>query len=69
MQKDASESGFRERAKGEESGEAAVSEKGGKGATEKTKEEHPEAPKGPVLGMNDERGGVSCFSFFFVSPF
>lgn len=31
----------------------------GKNVNKKAKEEFPEAPKGPVIGMQDERGGVS----------
>lgn len=57
VQKDASESGLKERAKGEQSGSSAINERDEKNSNAKAKEEHPEAP-GPVLGMNDERGGV-----------
>jgi hypothetical protein len=55
---DASKEGREERASGE-SESNAISEKDGKGENAKAKEDHPEAP-GPVIGMNDERGGV-CF--------
>lgn len=58
MQKEASESGLKERAKGEQSGSSAINERDERDSGGKTKEEFPEAPAGPVLGMNDERGGV-----------
>lgn len=32
---------------------------------EKAKKDNPEAP-GPVIGMNDERGGVSFFTYMYV---
>jgi len=54
VQIDASKEGKKERASGE--GSAATSEKDKGNQNEKAKEDHPEAP-GPVLGMNDERGG------------
>lgn len=56
IQKDASESGKEERAQG--GGSQATSEGDHGNMNEKAKKDHPEAP-GPVLGMNDERGGVS----------
>jgi len=61
VQTDAVEGGKQERAKGE--GSQASSEKDVRGrpgmdetSNEKAKKDHPEAP-GPVIGMNDERGG------------
>lgn len=56
VQKDASNAGFAERAKGAQSGSGAVSGRDEKNMNEKAKKDHPEAP-GPVIGMNDERGG------------
>lgn len=53
----ASQSGMEQRGKGQE-GSQALSEKDEGGFNKKAEEEHPEAPA-PVLGMNDERGGVS----------
>lgn len=41
----------------EDSNSRAISGKGGEDG-KRAKEDFPEAP-GPVLGMNDERGGVS----------
>jgi hypothetical protein len=55
VQHDAVKEGKAERASGE--GSAASSEKGGEG-NKKAEKDMPEAPK-PVIGMNDERGGVS----------
>lgn len=44
----------------------AASETDARDDNKRAKEEHPEAP-GPVIGMNDERGGVRCvFSLCFV---
>lgn len=63
MQSSASKSGARARAQEDEhSGSGATSEKDPGNQNEKAKRDHPEAP-GPVIGMNDERGGVS---FFFL---
>lgn len=53
----ASKSGKQERTSSTEQS-SATNEKDYGNQNKKTKEEHPEAP-GPVLGMNDERGGVS----------
>ena len=54
----ASESGKRQRAKGEGKDSSAATEKDPNKQNEKAQQDHPEAP-GPVIGMNDERGGVS----------
>jgi hypothetical protein len=56
VQVDAVKEGKQERASGE--GSAAASEKDVDQKNKKAKEDHPEAP-GVVIGMNDERGGVS----------
>ena len=60
MQQDATKEGKAERASGE--GSSATSEKAGmKGEQDlnkKAEKDHEEAPQ-PVIGMNDERGGVS----------
>lgn len=53
----ASQSGMAAHDKGEE-GSQGLSRKDEGAFNKKAKEENPEAP-GPVLGMNDERGGVS----------
>lgn len=53
----ASKSGNQERASNSEQS-SATNEKDYGNQNKKVKEENPEAP-GPVLGMNDERGGVS----------
>lgn len=42
-------------------GSTAAAEKSKEGNKQKTKEDHPEAPD-PIIGMEDERGGVSMFS-------
>lgn len=59
-QSKASQTGMAAHSKGEE-GSQGLSRKDEGGYNRKAKEEHPEAP-GPVLGMNDERGGVSYLS-------
>lgn len=56
VQVDAVKEGKAERASGE--GSAAASEKDKDKLNKKGKDEYPEAP-GVVIGMNDERGGVS----------
>ena len=62
IQSSASKSGKQERAAaggdGESGQSSATSEKDHGNQNEKAKKDHPEAP-GPVIGMNDERGGVS----------
>ena len=58
IQSGASQSGKRERAGGDEDASQATSEKDSGNQNEQAKKDHPEAP-GPVIGMNDERGGVS----------
>ncbi|KAL8754863.1 MAG: hypothetical protein Q9184_004982 [Pyrenodesmia sp. 2 TL-2023] len=53
----ASKSGARQRANEDEHvGSSATSQKDPGSQNEKAKQDHPEAP-GPVIGMNDERGG------------
>lgn len=56
VQHDAAKEGQAERASGD--GSAATSERDDTNQNAKAKKDHPEAP-GPVIGMNDERGGVS----------
>ncbi|KAI4126380.1 MAG: hypothetical protein LQ338_003776 [Usnochroma carphineum] len=52
-----SKSGHRQRAtEDEHEGSSAASQKDPGNQNEKAKRDHPEAP-GPVIGMNDERGG------------
>lgn len=64
IQSSASKSGKQERAAGGGSEQSsAASEKDHGDQNKKAKEDHPEAP-GPVIGMNDERGGVSFISNF-----
>lgn len=58
IQSSASKSGKQERAAGSSAQSSAASEKDHGDQNKKAKEDHPEAP-GPVIGMNDERGGVS----------
>lgn len=58
VQSAASQSGKRERASGDEKQSQATTEKDKGNQNEQAKKDHPEAP-GPVIGMNDERGGVS----------
>lgn len=60
IQSDASKSGEQERAGDGSVQSSAASEKDHGDQNKKAKEDHPEAP-GPVIGMNDERGGVSFF--------
>jgi len=63
VQHDAVKEGKAERASGE--GSSAASEKGGMEGEEnlnkKAEKDNKEAPQ-PVIGMNDERGGVSYLS-------
>jgi len=59
VQQDAVRGGEKDRGKGQTQGSNAATESadgGGENVHEKTKREFPEA-KGPVIGMNDERGG------------
>ena len=58
VQSGASQSGKRERAADNENASQGTSEKDSGNQNEQAKKDHPEAP-GPVIGMNDERGGVS----------
>lgn len=65
MQSAGAKSGKRDRAENNKQSGAA-SETDARDDNKRAKEEHPEAP-GPVIGMNDERGGVRCvFSLCFV---
>ena len=57
VQSNASQSGGRERASGDERQSQASTEKDSGNQNEQAKKDHPEAP-GPVIGMNDERGQV-----------
>ena len=57
IQSSASKSGKRARTEEQDS---AASEKDQGNNNERAKKDHPEAP-GPVIGMNDERGGVKDF--------
>jgi hypothetical protein len=56
VQGEAAQEGLKSRAEGKE-GSQAISQKDEGSHNKRAKEEHPEAP-GPVIGMNDERGGV-----------
>ncbi|KAI9747799.1 MAG: hypothetical protein M1815_003888, partial [Lichina confinis] len=57
VQADASKAGREDRAQGDGGGQAqAATEKDQRKSSERTKKEFPEAPPGPVIGMNDERG-------------
>ena len=68
VQVDASKSGKADRAAGTAAASQATAQSDHGDQNKKAKEDHPEAP-GPVLGMNDERGGVSrpdlCFQKHF----
>jgi hypothetical protein len=67
VQHDAARKGSEQRAKGEGGAAASESAEGGDGerdANKHAEREHPEAPR-PVIGMNDERGGVSAPFFFW----
>ncbi|KAL8995885.1 MAG: hypothetical protein Q9188_006704 [Gyalolechia gomerana] len=57
VQSGASKSAARQRTQDDEhEGSSAASQKDPGNQNEKAKRDHPEAP-GPVIGMNDERGG------------
>ena len=58
VQSAASKSGKRDRLADTDGPSQATSERDQGSNNERAKKDHPEAP-GPVLGMNDERGGVS----------
>lgn len=58
VQSGAAQSGKRERASGDEKQSQATTEKDKGGQNEQAKKDLPEAPD-VVIGMNDERGGVS----------
>ena len=57
IQSSASKSGKQQRAEGSHPSSAATEKDVGNDNAQ-AKKDHPEAP-GPVIGMNDERGGVS----------
>lgn len=61
MQASASHAGKRARAE-DASNSSASSHKDQGSKNETAKKDHPEAP-GPVIGMNDERGGVSFLCY------
>lgn len=63
IQSSASKSGKRQRVE-ESHPTSAATEKDAGNNNEKAKKDHPEAP-GPVIGMNDERGGVSDISGWY----
>lgn len=68
VQSAASQSGMKEREKQHPDKSNAIAQRGGE-ENEKAKKQHPEAPR-PVIGMNDERGGVRVpmsFSFLRIS--
>ena len=58
MQSSSAAQGQRDREEGK--GGQAATRSDERASGQRAKEEFPEAPDGPVLGMNDERGGVSC---------
>lgn len=57
VQSSASKGGKRDRVADDKSSSSAASERDKGNNNEKAKKDYPEAP-GPVIGMNDERGGV-----------
>ena len=59
VQTSAAKGGRRDRQADDSSSSAAASERSHGQAPEDVKKEFPEKPPGPVIGMNDERGGVS----------
>ena len=61
VQASASHAGKRAKAEGA-SNSSASSDKDQGNNNERAKKDHPEAP-GPVIGMNDERGGVSFLCY------
>lgn len=58
IQASASKSGKSDRVSGKEGSSGATTEEDKGNQNEQAQKDHPEAP-GPVIGMNDERGGVS----------
>ena len=67
IQSSASKSGKRQRAE-EFHPTSAATEKDTGNNNQRAKEDHPEAP-GPVIGMNDERGGVCSEPDCSLLPF
>ena len=63
---EASQSGMREREKDDPDHSQGTSEKDKGKHNERAEKDHPEAPK-PVIGMNDEKGGVSV-ACLYVPP-
>ena len=61
----ASNAGQADRAKGDGGQSGATSQQDKGNQNEQAEKDHPEAPK-PVIGMNDERGGVSVHSTVWV---
>ena len=61
VQASASQSGKKDRISGESGASQATTEADHGNQNEQAKKDHPEAPD-IVIGMNDERGGVSGFS-------
>ena len=59
IQADASHSGKADRAAGGQGKSQATTQEDKGGQNKQAKKDHPEAPS-PVIGMNDERGGVSA---------
>jgi hypothetical protein len=57
VQSDSAQEAMKSKQEGKE-GSQAISEKDEGSHNKRAEEDHPEAP-GPVIGMNDERGGVS----------
>ena len=58
IQSDSSNAGKADRTSGQTGASQATLEEDQGNQNEQAKKDHPEAP-GPVIGMNDERGGVS----------
>lgn len=59
VQSAASKGGRRDRQSDQSDSSSAASERNKGDDTKTIKKDFPEAPRGPVIGMNDERGGVS----------
>ena len=58
VQTSASKGGRRDRQADDSSSSAAASERSHGTAPKEAEKEFPEKPPGPVIGLNDERGGV-----------
>lgn len=68
IQTQASQAGREDKSQDNQGLANSATERDQQGSQKKVKEEFPEAPKGPVIGMNDERGSVGVFGCVLLDP-